>query len=257
MSRQVDFTDVAELILDNLRWPYELSNALRRVCIGWKDAHDERLTVLSASFGVDRNKQEQEKLLSRFPALDSVLCYDASEYGMRCVGRITGLTDLSCFNGPIFNGVINLQPLVGLTALRTLYLECSPEVSDLQHLAHLTALEELELYDLYGVSDLGPLSGLTKLDLLTVTGSPTLDLLPLSNLTNLALLHLSCAFITDLRPLSSLTRLFKLSFDGCLKLSDLRPLSGLPDLTELKVDQCDMTDRQIEGGVTLEDLLAA
>lgn len=78
----------------------------------------------------------------------------------------------------------DLNPLSGLSKLRKLTLTGNGIVN-LEPLAGLTDLKVLILYQSRGVHDLNPLSGLKNLEILDLGGCSVDDLRPLSGLKNL------------------------------------------------------------------------
>jgi Leucine-rich repeat (LRR) protein len=89
----------------------------------------------------------------------------------------------------IDNDLVDLAPLAGLTALRSLDLT-NTQIADLAPLAGLAALQSLTLWNTK-VADLAPLAGLTALQVLDLEGTQVADLAPLAGLAALQKLYLA------------------------------------------------------------------
>jgi Leucine-rich repeat (LRR) protein len=150
------------------------------------------------------------------------------------------------------SGVLNLEPLKELTALRFLSLR-GIRVSSLESIRTLTALQTLDLsftrissleplkaltalrtLDLQGtqVSSLQSLNGLAALRSLNLERTQVSNLQPLKELTTLMFLDLQSTQVSSLEPLRELTRLVCLDL-GDTEVSSLEPLKGLTDLEQL------------------------
>jgi hypothetical protein len=121
--------------------------------------------------------------------------------------------------------VENLEPLSGLTELRSLDLS-NTRVG--YHLDPLQRLAKLQLLKLSGtqVGELGPLGALTELQSLDLSGTKVEDLEPLKSLKGLRSLYLNETFVWDLRPLEALASLRSLDL-GRTQVEDLKPIKSL------------------------------
>ena len=114
------------------------------------------------------------------------------------LANLTNLTDLKLSN----NQVRDLNPLMNLTALQTLWLHRN-EIVDITPLANLTNLTELTL-SRNQVRDLNPLMNLTALQTLWLHRNEIVDITPLSGLKNLKELRIADNPIGDFSPLTEL-----------------------------------------------------
>ena len=175
---------------------------------------------------------------------------------VRDVSPLTGLVSLEYLNLYGNTGITDIQPLVGLTHLKTLILANVPvggqagALSTLQQLKKLnlrgasiddvfflTDLKDLEYLNLYGnaaIRSLEPLGGLKKLETLilaqVLTGG---DLDFLRDLTRLRYLNLRGSEVMDLAVLAHLTRLEYLNLHSNVEIKTIQPLAGLTRLETL------------------------
>jgi Leucine-rich repeat (LRR) protein len=186
---------------------------------------------------------------------------------------MTPLMGLTALTSLFLDGFIDIRTLSGLKRLEELSLR-GTEFEDLTPLAKLKNLRYLNLSGT-SVKDLTPLRKLTKLEHLDLGGTQVEDLTPLARLTNLKELDLGGAkLVEDLTPLAKLTKLQVLDLRAT-SFKDITPLSGLTELTSLLLagvleDETPLSMRKevdigplsglkrLEelslGGITLEDL---
>jgi hypothetical protein len=170
-------TDVVVEVMEHLEWDRGASAVFRRICKGWRDAHDERVLRLI----LNGNSLPSRFLVRmKFPRLKEigvrvkpapnhfVLTFQADKW----LGRLAGLTDLvtSLDLSSRCYGVTN----EGLRILAGLNLEsCDQAVSDgeFRALAGFTALTCLNLGGSDNVSDDGlrALAGLTTITCLNLS----------------------------------------------------------------------------------------
>jgi hypothetical protein len=199
--------DMAEEVMEHLKWDKGASAVFRKICKGWRDAHDQRITLLN----VTGDSLRLSSLLgTRFPRV--------KEIGVR-------ISRVSCDANSYYDHKW-LRTLADLTALTSLDLSNCEEVSDaeLDALAGLTALTSLNLTKCTQVSYDGfcALAGHTALTSL--------------NLTRYA------QFVDDgFCALAGLTALTSLNLEQCIKVSDnaLHALRGLFALRALAGINCD------------------
>ncbi|WP_052492534.1 leucine-rich repeat domain-containing protein [Leucobacter komagatae] len=178
----------------------------------------------------------------------------------------TALTELSVRAGDPYRRcdtapALDLEPILGLTQLKSLGIECAGlrqlepltafshlielnvngnGISDLTPLAELTELETLHL-QANGVNDLTPLSGLKRMQALLLESNDVADLSPLADLTELRFLAAENNQLADLTPLSSLSTLETLLLDGN-QITDVEPLRSLLNLQHLTLLGNQVTD---------------
>ena len=147
------------------RWERGASGVFRRVCKGWRDAHDQCVRDLSLNARLSANSRRLNSalMLSRF----MLRFQRAKQIIVR--GDPLYYPDIADVG---FGADKWLRALAGLTALTDLNLQQCEQVSDdgLRALIGLTALTDLELGGCYHVSDnglraLGSLTALTTLSL--------------------------------------------------------------------------------------------
>ena len=158
--------------------------------------------------------------------------------GVTHLEALSGMTKLTELRLDLSESVTSLDPLAGLTELRTLnltnYSNTYSGLTDLSALENMPKLTDLHL-SVGADTDLSPLSGLTELTTLTLSGNcnPT-DLRFLSNMTNLRELQISgnsdTCRLHSLAGLENLTKLQTLN----LRTEGLESLAGLENLTELR-----------------------
>jgi len=230
--------DVAEEVIVQLKWERGASAVFRRVCKGWRDAHEQcalRLSV-NACLSMSDCRFNYAKMMSRF------------------IMRFQRINEIVMVRGPLVGhpaGSVEcsgadkwLQALAGLTALTSLDLQECWEVTDdgLRALSSLTALTDLHLGFCRQVSDNGLrviLAGLTALSTLGLSGCEQVsdvglrDLAGLTTLTDLDLGY--CRRVSDdgVHELAKLTALTNLNLEGYHEISEdgLQALDGLTDLT--------------------------
>ncbi len=129
-------------------------------------------------------------------------------------------------------GLVDLEPLVGLTKLRSLYLDNNP-IAELTPLSKLPSLWTLSLNG-GQLNDLSCLGGLEDLVYLKLNDNKIADLSPIGGLKELEIVGLSGNQIVDLTPLAGLAKLYHLELEGN-RISDLAPLTGLKSLKFLSV----------------------
>eukprot|EP00242_Pyramimonas_sp_CCMP2087_P001278 CAMPEP_0198229078 /NCGR_PEP_ID=MMETSP1445-20131203/113933_1 /TAXON_ID=36898 /ORGANISM="Pyramimonas sp., Strain CCMP2087" /LENGTH=327 /DNA_ID=CAMNT_0043909519 /DNA_START=216 /DNA_END=1199 /DNA_ORIENTATION=- len=197
--------DVAGEVMEQLKWDRGASAVFRKICKGWRDAHDESVTRLTVSgnplpgnfmlrmrfprvkdigvrpqsgarFGHTLYNDQWLRTLTGLTGLTSIdltSCQEVSDNGLRTLAGLTTLTSLN-LSGCFKVSGDGLQALVGLTALTSLNLAWCEQVSDdgLRSLAGLTTLTSLDLAYCDQVSDNGlhALAGLTALTSLQLKG---------------------------------------------------------------------------------------
>ena len=146
------------------------------------------------------------------------------------------------------DGISDLSPLAGLSALRDLRLgnrnlfSSRTSLADLSPIAGLTGLEHLEVVYTH-VTDITAIGGLTRLRSLAIDRNEIVDLAPLATVPFLESLSINyCetgnptraarSALSNLEPLTALVSLRSLSL-GCHSVQDLSPLAGLVELTRL------------------------
>jgi hypothetical protein len=141
--------DMAGEVMEQLKWVRRASAVFRKMCKGWRDAHDQSVTRLTVSLpGI---------LMTRFPRVKDI--------GVRLLPHIHYTAH------PSIDGQW-LRTLAGFTALTSLNLVGCREVSDcgMRALAGLIALTSLNLARCFkltngGFRELSGLTALTCLDL--------------------------------------------------------------------------------------------
>jgi hypothetical protein len=153
------------------------------------------------------------------------------------VCQMSGLKGLSIERSRIST----LAALSSAHQLHYLKLGNSPGILDLEPLAGLTALKWLQLDNLKAITSLEPLQGLIQLEGLGFTGSDhkshLIDsLTPLSRLIQLRWLHLGALRVQDesLQPLAGLKQLTWLGLPNCFSVEAFAALSD-----DLSPDICD------------------
>ena len=191
--------DVAGEVMEQLKWDRGASAVFRKICKGWREAHDQSVTRLSVS---GNSLPRNFVLRMRFPRVKEIgVCLQS------------GAQSAHTFYNDQW-----LRTLTGITALTSLDLRYCEQVSDdgLRTLAGFMSLTSLDLTQCKQVSDAG--------------------LRTLAGLTSLTVLGLAaCNRVTDngLLSLSGLTGLTSLLLSGCPKVTDdgVRALlAGLPNL---------------------------
>ncbi len=169
--------------------------------------------------------------------------------GEKHFSDLTPLVGLSALQSLYLHGthVTELMSLAGLSALQRLDLTSTP-VTDLTPLAGLCALQWLDLTNT-SVTDLVPLAGLSALQSLDATNTRVTDLVPLAGLPALQWLDLTNTPVTDLNPLACLSALQRLDLTNT-PVTDLTPLAGLPALQRLDLTNTPVTDLTPLAGVT-------
>ena len=147
-------------------------------------------------------------------------------------------TDVLTLYGGGEDGLSDLSPLSGLSALKTLVL-FNHRISDLKPLETLENLRTLRL-EVNRIRDITPLGKLRKLQSLQITDNQISDLRPLAELTQLETLWLSNNQITDITPLRGLKELRDLHLTGN-KVTDLRIFSELA-VSDLRLGGNGITD---------------
>jgi Leucine-rich repeat (LRR) protein len=185
------------------------------------------------------NEFNDEKLNTARPHLErtnpSVL--DLPYANVTDLEPLKGLTDLRSLDLSSATRITSLEPLKGLTNLASLDLSRATRVTSLEPLRGLTNLTSLNLSHAAGITSLEPLKGLTNLTSLNLSYAAGITSLePLKALTNLRSLDLSRATrITSLEPLKGLTNLSSLDLSAATGIASLEPLKGLTNLTSLNL----------------------
>ena len=122
----------------------------------------------------------------------------------------------------------DLSPLLGMTALRMLYLR-GTGVSDISVLQGMTALRMLDLRGT-GVSDISVLQGMTALENLDLRGTGVSDISVLQGMTALRMLDLRGTGVRDISVLQGMTALRSLDLRGT-GVRDISVLRGNKKLT--------------------------
>jgi hypothetical protein len=143
--------------------------------------------------------------------------------------------------------ITNLEPLRGLTSLKTLILADAAGITSLEPLRDLTHLETLHLYGT-GITSLEPIRGLTHLETLHLYRTGITSLEPIRGLTHLETLDLYGTGITSLEPLRDLTSLKTL--DLSKGIASLEPIRGLTQLETLHLDGTGITSLEPLTGLT-------
>jgi Leucine-rich repeat (LRR) protein len=152
-------------------------------------------------------------------------------------------------------GVTDLQPLAGLQGLQSLYLSGTC-VTGLPALAGLHGLQSLDLSNTR-VRDVQPLAELQELQSLKLMGTGVTDLQPLARLLALQSLDLSNTRVTDLQPLAGLQELQNLHL-RFTPVTDLKPLARFQELQSLDIAYTSVTDlRPLAGLQKLQSLMLA
>ncbi|GAA1326114.1 leucine-rich repeat domain-containing protein [Leucobacter albus] len=156
----------------------------------------------------------------------------------------TALTELSVRAGDPYRRcdtapTLDLEPILGLTQLKSLGIECA----GLRQLEPLTAFSHLTELNVNGngISDLAPLAQLTELETLYLQVNKIDELTPLSSLKRMRVLVLDANEIVNLGPLAELSKLSTLSATDN-QISDLSALSNLHGLEDLTLDGNQITD---------------
>jgi hypothetical protein len=175
-----------------------------------------------------------EKHLARLSGLREI---NLNRTRVTSLEPLKGLTNLKSLDLSSVAGVTSLEPLKGLTNLTSLDLRSATGVTSLEPLKGLTNLTSLDLRYATGVTSLEPLKGLTNLTSLYLRpAAGVTSLEPLKGLTNLTSLDLSSAAgVASLEPLKGLTNLTSLDLSSATGVTSLEPLKGLTDLTSLNL----------------------
>jgi hypothetical protein len=121
------------------------------------------------------------------------------------------------------DGIADIDPISGLTALRELYLS-SNAISDISPLADLTDLEVLFLID-NQIGDISPLAGLTELETLRLGFNQVADVSVLAGLANLVWVELPYNQVADVSAFGAHELLWALELEGNF-VADIGPLAG-------------------------------
>ena len=135
---------------------------------------------------------------------------------------VSGLKNLTKLQELRAYDIDSLEPLRGLTELRSLHIQTNSSESivlSLEPLSGLNKLTELEFYGRVRNGDLSPLSGLTELRSLQISHS-----------TWIGNDYDHRTYIQDLTPLSGLTKLNSLRVNGTAENIDTSPVAFVADL---------------------------
>lgn len=139
------------------------------------------------------------------------------------------------------NKIRDIQPLVELDLLKTLYLR-SNQISDVQPLAVLVQLQTLYISS-NQINNVQPLAGLVLLKTLDLSFNQISDIQPLAGLVLLQSLDLSFNQISDIQPLAGLVLLKTLDLSSN-RISDVHPLAKLGQLQMLNLSSNQIRDVQ-------------
>ena len=156
-------------------------------------------------------------------------------------------TDQKSQNIGVFNSIVSLTGIEGLSALKKLIIAQQTYLSDLTPLKDLRQLHTINCFGTQ-VSDLAPLKNLEQLQTIHCSGTQVSDLTPLKDLQQLQTIHFFGTQVSDLTPLKDLRQLRTIHCFST-QVSDLTPLK---DLRQLLIIDCSAT--QISDLEPLKDL---
>ena len=177
-------------------------------------------------------------------------CYKITELNISDAGKLEDISELSTLTRLrelTLSGVFqDLDSLMSLTSLETLYVHDAEKLRDIYGLRHCAGLGRVNMH---GVSSLGSLRGigrLSGLQELSITSwentSGYMDIHEIGGLANLRELTVSCSgrILRGFTALRHLKRLRSLDLSGCNshRVSDLSPLRKLKMLNSLKMTNC-------------------
>jgi len=165
---------------------------------------------------------------------------------------ITNLAGLEAAGNLVYldlsgNEIADIRPIVGLTRLRSLYLNHN-QLTNVPGIGALKSLDTLVLdgggvqshYGSGAIADLSPISGLTNLTMLSVAGNP-LTGLSISNLPNLNTLEMSDCGLSNITFVAHCFRLTYLDLN-VNHLADITPVAALTNLSILQLRDNRITD---------------
>jgi hypothetical protein len=116
--------DVAGEVMDQLKWERRASAVFRRVCKGWRDAHDQGVLRLQLNSRDRLNSAKLSRFMLRFQRVKEMdMCGDLNHpIDDECLRALVGLTALIGLNSRYCGRVSDdgLRALAGLTALTSL-----------------------------------------------------------------------------------------------------------------------------------------
>ncbi|MBC2360534.1 hypothetical protein HBP70_11005, partial [Listeria welshimeri] len=126
------------------------------------------------------------------------------------------------------NPYSDIQPIIQLKNVQTLYLDRNPNMQSIDGLQNLTSLKFLEVTDTV-FSDLSPIASLKNLQDFRIANSTISDYSSVSNLTNLTQLVIDKSQFNDMTLVSNLVKLKTLT----LMRGKIKNITGLENLTNL------------------------